>query len=72
MGPALRFGNHASFAGALYAPRAAFAGGAAGNIYGSLVTGSISTNGSWNFHYDEALGDVETEASYVVSDWVER
>jgi hypothetical protein len=72
IGPALRFGNHASFSGALYAPRATFSGGAAGNIYGSMVTGSISTQGSWNFHYDEALGDVETEARLVTSDWAER
>jgi hypothetical protein len=72
VGPALRFGNHASFSGAVYAPRAAFSGGAAGNIYGSIVTGSISTQGSWNFHYDEALGDVETEARRVVSGWAER
>jgi hypothetical protein len=72
VGPALRFGNHASFSGAVYAPRATFSGGAAGNIYGSMVTGSISTQGSWNFHYDEALGDVETEARRVVSDWAER
>ena len=70
-GPALRFGNHVSFSGAVYAPRATFAGGAAGNIYGSVVTGSISTQGSWNFHYDEALGDVETEARHVASDWAE-
>ena len=72
VGPALRFGNHASFSGAVYAPRATFSGGAAGNIYGSMVTGSISTQGSWNFHYDEALGDVETEARHVVSGWAER
>ena len=72
VGPALRFGNHASFAGAVYAPRATFSGGAAGNIYGSIVTGSISTQGSWNFHYDDALGDVKTEARYVVSGWAER
>lgn len=71
-GPALRFGNHASFAGAVYAPRATFSGGAAGNIYGSMVTGSISTQGGWNFHYDEALGDVETEAKFVTDDWAER
>jgi hypothetical protein len=72
IGPALRFGNHASFSGAVYAPRATFSGGAAGNIYGSMVTGSISTQGSWNFHYDEALGDVENEARRVVSGWAER
>ena len=72
VGPALRFGNHASFSGAVYAPRAAFSGGAAGNIYGSIITGSISTQGSWNFHYDDALGDVLTEARHVVSGWAER
>ena len=71
-GPALRFGNHASFSGAVYAPRATFSGGAAGNIYGSMVTGSISTQGGWNFHYDEALGDVETEASRVRTGWAEE
>ncbi len=71
VGPALRFGNHASFAGAVYAPRATFSGGAAGNIYGSIVTGSISTQGAWNFHYDEALGDVDAEARHVVSGWTE-
>lgn len=72
VGPALRFGNHASFSGAVYAPRATFSGGAAGNIYGSIVAGSISTQGSWNFHYDDALGDVETEAIRRASGWTER
>ena len=72
IGPALRFGNHASFSGAVYAPRATFTGGAAGNIYGSMVTGSISTQGSWNFHYDDALGDVDTEARHVIRHWSER
>ena len=72
VGPALRFGNNASFAGAVYAPRAAFSGGSVGNIYGSLVTGSISTQGAWNFHYDDALGDVQTEARFVTGGWAER
>lgn len=72
VGPALRFGNHASFSGAVFAPRAAFSGGAAGNIYGAVVTGSVSTQGSWNFHYDDALGDVETEAKQEVEEWREE
>jgi hypothetical protein len=72
VGPALRFGNHASFSGAVYAPRATFSGGAAGNIYGSVITGSISTQGAWNFHYDDALGDVETESRWVRSGWAEQ
>ncbi len=72
IGPALRFGNHASFSGAVWAPRATFAGGSAGNIYGALATGSISTQGSWNFHYDEALGDVVAESRRIVTGWSER
>jgi hypothetical protein len=72
VGPALRFGNHASFAGAVYAPRAAFSGGAAGNIYGAMITASISTQGSWNFHYDDALGEVDTEAEREIRHWREE
>lgn len=71
-GPALRFGNHASFSGAIYAPRATFSGGAAGNIYGSMVAGSVETRGSWNFHYDDALGEVSTEATSDSRNWTER
>ena len=71
VGPALRFGNHVDFAGAVYAPRATFAGGAGGNVFGSMITGSISTNGGWNFHYDDALGDVVTEARHVTTGWAE-
>jgi hypothetical protein len=72
VGPALGFGNHASFAGAVFAPRATFSGGSAGNIYGSMTVGSFSTSGTWNFHYDDALGVVKTNAQWKVSDWAER
>ena len=36
------------------------------------LRGSISTQGSWNFHYDDALGDVMTEARHTTSGWSER
>lgn len=72
IGPALGFGNHASFAGAVFAPRATFSGGSAGNVYGSMTVGSFSTNGSWNFHYDDALGEVKTNAQWKASGWSER
>ncbi|MDQ3895636.1 MAG: hypothetical protein M3326_00040 [Actinomycetota bacterium] len=72
VGPALGFGNHASFAGAVFAPRATFSGGAAGNVYGSMTVGSFSTAGTWNFHYDDALDAVKTNAQWKVSDWSER
>lgn len=72
IGPALGFGNHSSFSGAVFAPRATFSGGAAGNIYGSMTVGSFSTNGTWNFHYDDALQVVKTNGQWKVSDWAER
>ncbi len=70
-GPALDFGNHASFAGAVYAPSAGFTGGAQGNVYGSMIAGSINNNGGWNFHYDEALAEVTVGAPLQASDWTE-
>ena len=72
IGPALSFGNHASFSGAVFAPRATFSGGSAGNIYGSMTVGSFSTSGTWNFHYDDALGEVKTNAQWKPSAWSER
>jgi hypothetical protein len=69
---ALNFGNHASIAGAIYAPNAGFAGGAQGNVYGSLIAGSINNNGGWNFHYDEALGDVMDLAPLRATNWAEQ
>lgn len=67
----LDFGNHAAFAGAIFAPNAGFAGGAQGEFYGSLIAGSINNNGGWNFHYDEALSDAASNAPYAEGDWVE-
>jgi hypothetical protein len=72
VGPALAFGNHSSFAGAVFAPRATFSGGSAGNVYGSMTVGSFSTSGTWNFHYDDALGEVKTNARWTTSGWSER
>lgn len=71
-GEALSFGNHASVAAAIYAPNAGFSGGAQGNVYGSLIAGSINNNGGWNFHWDEALGDVEQFAPLRPARWSER
>ena len=69
---ALNFGNHASISAAIFAPNAGFAGGAQGNIYGSLIAGSINNNGGWNFHYDEALADVMDLAPLRAVRWAEQ
>lgn len=71
-GEALSFGNHASVAAAIYAPNAGFSGGAQGNVYGSLIAGSINNNGGWNFHWDEALSEVERFAPLRPARWSER
>jgi hypothetical protein len=71
-GEALSFGNHAAISAAVYAPNAGFAGGAQGNVYGSLIAGSINNNGGWNFHWDEALGDAEQFAPLRPARWSER
>jgi hypothetical protein len=71
-GPTLTFGNHAAVSAAIYAPSAAFGGGSQGNIFGSLVAGSINNNGGWNFHYDESLADVTDNAPLVGENWREE
>lgn len=68
----LDFGGAASFAGAVHAPNAGFAGGSQGNVYGGIIALNINNTGGWNFHYDEALGDVTVHGTLVNSDWVER
>lgn len=50
--------NHTTIAGAIYAPLATCNGGAQSVVYGSLVCGSISNVGGWQFHYDDALATV--------------
>lgn len=67
----LDFGNHAAISAVIYAPNAGFSGGAQGNVYGSLVAGSINNNGGWNFHYDAAAGQAPNLAPLVAADWVE-
>lgn len=71
-GPSLKFGAHASIAAAVYAPNAGFSGGAQGNIYGSLIAGSINNNGGWNFHYDESLAQMPTASPLEAMNWSEQ
>jgi hypothetical protein len=46
------------FSGAVYAPNGAIRTDHGGNVYGSLIGGSISNDSGTNFHYDEALGNL--------------
>lgn len=67
-------GNHAQFAGIMYAPRA-LCEGAGGNaqahFYGSLICDEIDNQGGWGFHYDDALGNTGN-GQFAVTGWREE
>lgn len=55
LGSSYDMANHTTIAAAIYAPLATCDGGAQSVVYGSLICGSISNVGGWQFHYDDAL-----------------
>ncbi len=69
-------GGNASFTGTIYAPQAAFsAGGGGANQYdcvGAVIANSISMNGHFSFHYDEALGRSGPGNGFVITSWNEQ
>jgi hypothetical protein len=69
------FNGNAAFVGTIYAPEAALSLGGGGNnnydFIGSAVANSITMNGHYNFHYDEALEKTGPYRSYVVTSWKE-
>jgi hypothetical protein len=69
------FNGNAAFVGTIYAPEAALTLGGGGNdnydFIGSAVANSITMNGKFNFHYDEALEKTGPYRSYVVTSWKE-
>lgn len=71
----LSFNGNAAFTGAIYAPEAAFSLGGGGNntidFSGASVTASVTMNGHFNFHYDEALSRLGPNDGYVVTAWNE-
>jgi len=68
------FSGNAAFTGAIYAPSASFHmnGGGNNNIdfVGAAIARSITMNGHFNFHYDEALAR-EGGGGYIVGSWNE-
>jgi len=71
----LKFAGNAAFVGAVYAPNAAFnLGGGGNNTYdfvGASVTGTVTMNGHFNFHYDEALGRFGPSRGFIIASWNE-
>jgi len=69
----ISFNGNTSFVGVLYAPDAHFTangGGSGVNFCGSALTKSVEMQGSYAFHFDEALLK-EAEEGYVISRWDE-
>jgi len=71
----LSFSGNGAFTGTIYAPEAAFSLNGGGNnttdFIGASVTASVTMNGHFNFHYDEALARVGPNNGYVVTAWNE-
>jgi len=71
----LSFSGNAAFTGVIYAPNAAFSLGGGGNtVYdfvGASVSSTVTLNGHFNFHYDEALGRIGPRRGYIITGWNE-
>ena len=69
------FGGNGGFTGSIYAPNADFSLGGGGNntsdFIGASVTKTVTMNGHFNFHYDEALRRIGPGRGYVPTDWKE-
>ena len=67
--------GNANFYGCIYAPQAAFTLGGGGSttydFVGSSVTGSVTMNGHFNFHYDECLRQKTPARGYIPTRWEE-
>lgn len=67
--------GNAAFVGTIYAPYAQFRlNGGGNNTYdfvGASITKSVQMNGHFNFHYDEMLGRLGGNGSFIISSWNE-
>jgi hypothetical protein len=71
----LSFQGNSAYTGTIYAPNADFTLGGGGNetydFVGASVTKTVSMNGHYNFHYDEALARNGPLRDYIVTAWNE-
>jgi hypothetical protein len=73
-GQTITINGNGQLRAAVYAPNAAVTangGGSGGDIQGSIVANAIDMNGGPNFHYDQALGNLNAGAGVGVSQWKE-
>jgi hypothetical protein len=71
----LRLHGNAAYTGVIYAPNANFdLGGGGKDTYdtvGAAVVNNVSINGHFNFHYDEALGNLGGGGGFLITSWNE-
>jgi hypothetical protein len=71
----LSLSGNAAFTGVIYAPNANFSLGGGGNnnydFVGASVSKTVTMNGHYNFHYDEALSRIGPNRDYIVTAWNE-
>jgi hypothetical protein len=71
----LSFSGNAAFTGVIYAPNAAFTmnggGSSTYDFVGASITKTVTMNGHFNFHYDEALSKYGPSRGFVVTSWNE-
>jgi hypothetical protein len=71
----LALAGNAEFRGTIHAPSANFTLSGGGNsvtdFIGSSITKTVTMDGKFNFHYDEALRRVGPSRGYIVTSWQE-
>jgi hypothetical protein len=71
----IKFAGNGEFIGAIYAPNAdlVMSGGGNGDedFMGASVSKTVTMNGHFHFHYDEALANAGLSRGYIVDSWNE-
>ena len=71
----IAFSGNADFTGTIYAPEANFILNGSGSdvidFIGASITKTVTMNGNFNFHYDEALRKIGPFRAYIVTAWNE-
>jgi Tfp pilus assembly protein PilX len=71
----IAFSGNAGFTGTIYAPNADFKLNGGGNnttdFVGASITKTVTLNGHFHFHYDEALRNLGPSRGFIVNSWSE-
>ena len=71
----INLSGNATFKGTIYAPEANFSLGGGGNntydVMGAIVANTVTLNGHFNFHFDEALLSTGPLRGYAANSWTE-